>query len=393
MAWRRWDPVPIHRDGAGLQRCVRHSAEAGLDPPRDRDIKHRSLQFRIRCGGLGGRGPIQQRDRRGDRHQQGTAVALELAGAHPAALQGMEVHAEGRHRAGAAGMAAGQPAGMGLMGAARADHPADAPTHQHRRTRAQEGQARHRQTDAVGSGGAEEGIAEGAQQGAPGGVDHPFGTAHCHHTVLHDAPVQKEPAVADPFEVEAGVEFPAGLQRGGVAGGAQLHAAAGQQGGERLGAAVAETIAPPDREHQIAAGPTGQGRHPIDLGFPGPDRRIGGPQVQHQTGLVGEGGLRRHHHIGGAIGLGQPHLGHQAAEIGGHPHPQHPAPLTIPQLLLTAVGQIGKLAPGRPIGGGAAWGHGRFPFRSIRATPGWRRSSPSGQGPTPSSGQAPTPPI
>jgi len=139
-------------------------------------------------------------------------------------------------------MPLGRRRGLGLMTAAGTDHPAECAADQHRRTWTQEGQPRHGQADAAAATTAIEGSAIGAQQRATGTVDDPFGTAERHHAVLADRPVQQQLPGADPLQLQARLQLPAGVQGRGLTRERQNHLRAGQQPaqkpGRRPGAAV-----------------------------------------------------------------------------------------------------------------------------------------------------------
>ena len=148
--------------------------------------------------------------------------------------------------------------------------------------------------------------------------------------------MQQQLAAADGFQIEAGVQLPAGLQQGGFASGAKVHRLPRQQIGQHPRRAT-------DRQQQVAAAAAGQPRHPAQHRVAQADRRVRRPQAQVQAGLVGEFGVGRHHHIGVLVGLRQIGLGHQGPKFRRRPHPQHP-------LILAAL-QFGFIA-GRQFGGG-----------------------------------------
>ncbi len=153
--------------------------------------------------------------------------------------------------------------------------------------------------------------------------------------------MQQQPALADLLAIQPQVQLAPGLQRRGLARGAEGDTAASQQGRQHLGSAAALALqgAAGQRKHQIGAAAPGLGRHTIQLRVPQPDRGIRRAQTQVQAGLVGEFGIGRHHHVGVGIGGGQPLLAHQPAVVGRQPHPQPALALALQQLRLAAPGQ------------------------------------------------------
>ena len=131
MGGSRRNAAAIYPDFPLAQAAVRHPAEAWFDAPWDRHIQHRRLQGPFVAGDLAGDGRADQGNWGGDRHQQGAAMAFEMAGPHPLGAEAMQINAEGGYGTGAAGMAAGQALGRRLVAAAASHHPADGAPHQH----------------------------------------------------------------------------------------------------------------------------------------------------------------------------------------------------------------------------------------------------------------------